>query len=101
MVAVLRDASSRLSEAVEAREALLAASEAWVAVLTGPVTDLERRLAKDSSTSSKPPTSDSPYKKKLRDRSLCGRSGAGRAPALRARGVHRVPHRDAHRRPVR
>src|ERR1019366_10696159 len=51
---------------------------------------LERRLAKDSSTSSKPPSSDSPYRKKTRDRSLRGRSGrspggqpGAQSPALR------------------
>ena len=39
---------------------------------------LERRAARDSSTSSKPPSSDSPYKKKPRDRSL--RERGKRAP---------------------
>ena len=47
---------------------------------------LERKAGKDSSTSSKPPSSDSPYKKKPpRDRSLRerarSREAAGRAPA--------------------
>nr|MDQ2874052.1 DUF6444 domain-containing protein [Actinomycetota bacterium] len=68
LVAVLR-------ETVEARDAQLAASEARIAVLAARVADLERALARDSSTSSKPPSSDSPYRKKPRDRSLRGRSG--------------------------
>jgi transposase len=38
--------------------------------LQGRVEQLERAAAKDSSTSSQPPSSDSPYKKKPRDRSL-------------------------------
>ena len=42
------------------------------------MTDLERRLGKDSWTSSRPPSSDSPYKKKPRDRSLRERSGRNR-----------------------
>jgi transposase len=38
--------------------------------LAARVEALERRAGKDSSTSSRPPSSDSPYKKKSRDRSL-------------------------------
>jgi transposase len=38
--------------------------------LTARVELLERRAGRDSSTSSKPPSSDSPYQKKPRDRSL-------------------------------
>jgi transposase len=38
--------------------------------LTGRVEELERQAGKDSSTSSRPPSSDSPYKKKGGDRSL-------------------------------
>lgn len=62
-----------LRRAADAREeaafAQLAAKDAQLAVLTARLEDLERRLGKDSSTSSKPPSSDSPYKKKPRDRS--------------------------------
>ena len=44
---------------------------AQVAALSGHVEDLKRQAGRDSSTSSKPPSSDSPYKKKEpRDRSL-------------------------------
>src|SRR6266511_4246468 len=64
-----------LCEAVEVKDALLAAAEARIGVLTERVAGLERRLGRDSSTSSKPPSSDSPYTKKSRDRSRRGRSG--------------------------
>jgi transposase len=46
--------------------------------LTARVEALERRVGKDSSTSSRPPSSDSPFKKKPRDRSL--REKGKRAP---------------------
>jgi transposase len=46
--------------------------------LTARVEALERRAGKDSATSSKPPSSDSPFKKKPRDRSL--REKGKRAP---------------------
>lgn len=58
-----------------ARDAEVEAARAQVAVLVERVEELERRLGKDSSNSSKPPSSDSPYAKKSRDRSLRGRSG--------------------------
>jgi len=41
-----------------------------IAGLTARLELLERRAGRDSSTSSRPPSSDSPYQKKLRDRSL-------------------------------
>jgi transposase len=41
-----------------------------IAELTARVEQLERQVRRDSSTSSKPPSSDSPYEKKPRDRSL-------------------------------
>jgi transposase len=43
---------------------------AQVTALSAQVEDLKRQLSRDSATSSKPPSSDSPYKKKARDRSL-------------------------------
>jgi hypothetical protein len=80
----LRAANTRL-EVIEARDAqlaaagaALAAAEARIAALGDRVAELERRLGKDSGTSSKPPSSDSPYQKKPRDRSLRGRSGRSR-----------------------
>jgi transposase len=50
--------------------ARLAEAYRVIAGLTARVELLERRAGRDSSTSSKPPSSDSPYKKKPRDRSL-------------------------------
>ena len=41
---------------------------AQVTVLHARVEDLERQARRDSSTSSRPPSSDSPYKKQGRDR---------------------------------
>jgi uncharacterized membrane protein YccC len=85
LVAALRAANARLREVIEAKDAQLAAAgaalvaaEARFAALSERVAELERRLGKDSSTSSRPPSSDSPYKKKPRDRSLRGRSGRSR-----------------------
>ena len=84
-LAALRAANTRLREVIEARDAqlaaagaALAAAEARIAALGDRVAELERRLGKDSGTSSKPPSSDSPYQKKPRDRSLRGRSGRSR-----------------------
>src|SRR6266536_1955519 len=78
-VAELVAENARLREAAAARDELaaaqLAARDAQLQALVARVEELERRLGKDSSTSSKPPSSDSPYKKKSRDRSLRGRSG--------------------------
>jgi transposase len=47
---------------------------------------VQRRLGKDSSTSSRPPWSDSPYAKKPKDRSLRDRSGRkpGKQPGARS-----------------
>ena len=70
LVAALRAANARLREVIEAKDAQLAAAkaaleaaEARFAGLSERVADLERRLGKDSSTSSRPPSSDSPYQK--------------------------------------
>jgi hypothetical protein len=50
--------------------------------LQARVEDLERRAGRDSSTSSRPPSSDNPYKKKGRDRSSRerGKRRPGRQP---------------------
>ena len=78
-VAELEAVNARLREAARARDELaaaqLAARDAQIAALAAQVEDLRRRLDKDSSTSSKPPSSDSPYTKKPKDRSLRGQSG--------------------------
>ena len=56
----------------------LAGAYQVIAGLTARVEALERRAGKDSSTSSRPPSSDNPYKKKPVDRSL--REKGKRAP---------------------
>jgi hypothetical protein len=48
--------------------ARLAEAYRLIAQLTARVERLERQSARDSGTSSKPPSSDSPYKKKAGDR---------------------------------
>jgi transposase len=85
LVAALRAANARLREVIEAQDAQLAAAgaaleaaQARFGALSERVAELERRLGKDSSTSSRPPSSDSPYKKKPGDRSLRQRGGRGR-----------------------
>jgi hypothetical protein len=85
LVAALGAANARLRAVIEAKDAQLAAAgaalvaaEARFAALSGRVAELERRLGRDSSTSSRPPSSDSPYKKKPRDRSLRQRGGRSR-----------------------
>jgi transposase len=50
--------------------ARLAEAYQLIGQLRARVEDLERRAGRDSSNSSRPPSSDSPYKKKPRDRSL-------------------------------
>ncbi|HEY6276873.1 MAG TPA: IS66 family transposase [Streptosporangiaceae bacterium] len=58
--------AARLAEAYRLIGELAAHNER----LAAQVEDLKRRLGRDSSTSPGPPSSDSPYKKKGRDRSL-------------------------------
>ncbi len=99
VVTALRAANARLREVIEAKDAQLAAAEAALeaaqarfAALSERVADLERCLGKDSSTSSRPPSSDSPDKKP-RDRSLRQRSGRsrGRQPGAQHRRCARQP----------
>jgi transposase len=61
---------------------VIAEQSALVARLQARVEQLERQAGKDSSNSSRPPSSDSPYKKKPRDRSLRerGRRRPGKQP---------------------
>jgi hypothetical protein len=56
----------RLAEAYR----LIGELTAQIERLSARVGQLERQAGKDSSTSSRPPSSDSPYKKKGSDRSL-------------------------------
>ena len=89
-VAELEARNARLRQAAADRDELaaaqLAARDAQIEALAARVEELERLLAKDSSTSSRPPSSDSPYKKKPKDRSLRGRSGRkpGRQPGAQS-----------------
>ena len=96
-VAELEDLTARLREAAAARDELataqLAARDAQIAALAALVEELRRRLDKDSSTSSKPPSSDSPYTKKPRDRSLRSRSGRrpGKQPGAQSSTLKQSP----------
>jgi transposase len=55
--------------------------------LSARVEELERQARKDSATSSRPPSSDSPYRRKGADRSLRERGNGGResSPAIPGR----------------
>ena len=79
----------------ELAAARLAARDAQVAALAAQVEELRRRLDKDSGTSSKPPSSDSPYRKP-RDRSLRGTSGRkpGRQPGAESSTLRQSPYPD-------
>src|SRR6266511_3811472 len=85
--------------ALAARDARIAALGSQVVVLGYRVAQLERRVGRDSSNSSKPPSSDSPYTKKPRkatDRSLRGRSGRkpGKQPGAPGATLAQVPDPD-------
>jgi transposase len=96
-VAELEGLTARLREAARDRDELaaaqLAARDAQIAALAAQVEELRRRLDKDSSTSSRPPSSDSPYAKKPRDRSLRGRSGRkpGKQPGAQSSTLKQSP----------
>ena len=65
--------AARLAEAYRVIGELTARAEQLAVVnerLTARVEELERQVRRDSASSSRPPSSDSPYKKKGRDRSL-------------------------------
>jgi Tfp pilus assembly protein FimV len=91
LVAALRAANARLREVIEAKDAQLAAAtaaleaaQARFAALSERVAELERRLGKDSSTSSKPPSSDGPYKSPGTGRCASGAGGAGGSSRARS-----------------
>jgi transposase len=65
--------AARLAEAYRLIAVLTAQAQelsAQVTVLQARVEELGRQAGRDSSTSSRPPSSDNPYRKKPRDRSL-------------------------------
>jgi len=99
-VAELEGVNARLRQAARDRDELaaaqLAARDAQVAALAAQVEELRRRLDRDSSTSSRPPSSDSPYKKRPRDRSLRGASGRrpGKQPGAESSTLRQSPHPD-------
>jgi len=98
-VAELEELTARLREAALARDELaaaqLAARDAQIGVLAAQVEELRRRLDKDSSTSSRPPSSDGPYRKP-RDRSLRGKSGRrpGKQPGAQSCTLRQSPDPD-------
>ena len=75
--------AARLAEAYR----LIAELTGQVGRLSARVEDLERQARRDSSASSRPPSSDSPYKKKGADRSLRdrGKRRPGKQRASRGR----------------
>src|SRR6266705_4107814 len=89
-VAELEAVNARLRRAAADRDELAAAQlavrDARIEALAAQVEELRRKPGGDSSTSSKPSSSDSPYKKKPEDRSLRGRSGRepGRQPGAQS-----------------
>jgi transposase len=63
---------------LEARDVVIAGQAETIAGQADRIAQLERRLGRDSSSSSKPPSSDSPFTKGSRNRSL--REKTGRRP---------------------
>ena len=95
-VAELEAQNEVMAAQLAARDAQLAAAQAKLAVLAEQIEDLRRRLGKDSSTSSKPPSSDNPYKKRPADRSLRPRSGRnpGKQPGTPSSTLRQSGHPD-------
>jgi transposase len=99
-VAELEALNARLRQAAADRDALAAAQlavrDARIDALAAQVAELQRRLGKDSGSSSKPPSSDSPYTKKPKDRSLRGRSGRkpGKQPGAESSTLEQSDHPD-------
>jgi transposase len=97
--AQLAGRDSRLEVAVAQladRDAQLAAAQARLALLAEQAGELRRQLGKDSSTSSKPPSSGSPYQQKPKDRSLRRRSGRkpGKQPGAPSSTLRQSDHPD-------
>jgi transposase len=77
-VAVLRARLEAAERLIGELRRELAGRDAVIARQADRIAQLERQVKRDSSSSSRPPSSDSPYKKKGRDRSL--REKTGRRP---------------------
>ena len=98
-IAELEAGNARLRETLAAREELaaaeLAARDAQIAALAAQVEQLRHRLGKDSSTSSRPPSSDGPYRKP-RDRSLRKKTGRrpGKQPGAQSSTLRQSPSPD-------
>ena len=93
MLAALRAANARLREVIEAKDAqsaaagaALEAAEARFAALSERVTELERRLGKDSWTSSRPPSSDRPVSEEAQG-PVAARAERAQARQAAGRGV--------------
>jgi uncharacterized coiled-coil protein SlyX len=86
--AELRALVVELYAVIQAKDAQVRRLEAQVATLTARVEELERGQRKDSSTSSKPPSSDSIFTKQPRrsDRSLRERGSGERASSPARQG---------------
>lgn len=77
----LREINSRLREVINTQGVQIETLTGQIEVLLGRIAELERRLNSDSSTSSKPPSSDPPYRKPARGSS---RTSSGRKPGKQA-----------------
>ncbi|MDN5916132.1 MAG: DUF6444 domain-containing protein [Pseudonocardia sp.] len=77
LVAQLRKANSGLREVIAGQATQLETQTAQLEAQAARIAELERRLDADSSTSSKPPSSDPPYRKPQRRSS---RRSSGRKP---------------------
>lgn len=77
LVTELRAANAGLREVIAAQVERIAAQEVALAVQAAELAELKQRLGEDSSTSNRPPSSDSPYRKPERRSS---RRWSGRDP---------------------
>ena len=102
-MAAEREINARLREVIESQAqvhaAELAVRDRQIADLAERVSQLERRVGRDSSNSSKPPSSDSPYmkeRKKPTDRSLRKKTGRkpGKQPGASGSTLERVADPD-------
>ena len=85
-----------LRRALTDRDAKLSEQNTRIVELAEQVAELQARLGRDSSNSSKPPSSDSPYRKKTAKRGLRGTSGRhpGKQPGAPGATLRRVDDPD-------